>query len=96
MPFYKGHQRRLGVEAKGIVGKIDGVEVLQGQEGGEEGGEGGWNLREEAGGEDIGQYCGMEGGFFPQDRGKVRAGGNAKGVATKIDVSYRLGGEKRG
>lgn len=38
------HQRRDGVEAERIVAEIDGVQVRQGEQGGEERGEGGGDL----------------------------------------------------
>lgn len=72
---------RLGVEAEGIVAEVDGVEVLEGEEGGQEGGEGRGDLGEEARGEDVGEVGGAEGWFGAEDVGEGRAGGGAEGVA---------------
>lgn len=55
-------ERGLRVEAEGVVGEVDGVEVREGEEGGEEGGEGLWDLREEAAREDVGEVGDLEGG----------------------------------
>ena len=52
----------LRVEAKGVVGEVDGIEVGEGEERGEEGGEGLRNLREEAAREDVGEVGDLEGG----------------------------------
>ena len=46
---------RLGVEAEGVVGEVDGVEVGEGEERGEEGGERLRDLGEETAGEDVGE-----------------------------------------
>lgn len=52
---------RLGVEAEGVVGEVDGVEVGQREEGGEEGGERLRDLGEEAAREDVGEVGNLEG-----------------------------------
>ena len=52
--FQKRDERRLSIEAKGIVGEVDRMEVLERKECSEEGRKCRWDLREEARGEDIG------------------------------------------
>jgi hypothetical protein len=50
-------ERGYGVEAERIVGEIDGVELREGEERGDEVGERGWDLREETRREDVGKVC---------------------------------------
>ncbi len=56
-------ERPRGVEAEGVVAEVHGVEMREGQAGGEQRGEGGRDLGEEAGGEDVGEDGDLEGGF---------------------------------
>ena len=70
-----------GVEAKGVVGEIDGVEVGALEEGSQEGGKGRGDLGEEAGGEDVGEVDGCEGCLGGEEGGEIGAGGDAEGVA---------------
>lgn len=51
----EGDERRLHVQAEGVVVEVYGVEVGELEEGGQERGEGGGDFREEAAGEDVGE-----------------------------------------
>jgi hypothetical protein len=56
----EGDQGRLGVEAEGVVVEVDGVEVREVEDRGEEGGERVGDLAEEAAGEDVGQVGNLQ------------------------------------
>lgn len=71
---------RLRVEAEGVVAQVDGVQVGQSEEGGQEGGERLGDLVEEPGCEDVGEVGGVEGMFGGEDWCEVCARGDAEGV----------------
>lgn len=53
----EGNEGRLGVQAEGVVVKVDGVELGEVEDRGEEGGESFGDLVKESAGEDIGEVC---------------------------------------
>lgn len=85
------HERRLRVETERVVAQVDGLKVLEREEGSEEGGEGRGDLGEEARGEYVGEVDGVEGCLGGEERGEVRAGGGAEGVAVEGDGGVGCG-----
>jgi hypothetical protein len=51
------YEGRLGVEAEGVVGEVDGVKVWEREQRRKEVGEGGWYFGEQASREDVGEVC---------------------------------------
>lgn len=51
----EGNERCLHVETESVVVQVDGVELWELEKRSEEGGKGGWDLGEEATGEDVGK-----------------------------------------
>lgn len=56
----KGHKRGLGVEAEGIVVKVDGGKVGVVQDSGEDGGNASRNLVQQSAGEQVGEVGGLD------------------------------------
>lgn len=64
----EGNEGRLGVQAKGVVVKVDGVELGEVENRGEEGGESFGDLVKESAGEDIGEVCDLGEGVLVKGR----------------------------
>jgi hypothetical protein len=69
----EGNEGRLGVQAEGVVVKVDGVELGEVEDRGEEGGKSFGDLVKESAGEDIGEVCDLGEGVLVKSRPEWRA-----------------------
>lgn len=83
-------KRVFGVQAKGIVAKVNGLEVGAGEEGGKERGEGGRNLFKKAASKDVVEVGGDETGLGGEKGRKGCGSGSAEGVAGEVEMCDRV------